>query len=114
MYRSSLFRRRNEKDPIWAMPDDTGYGHSSYGHSGYGHSDYGHYETVYCCPLTIDPYTWAALLSFIALGTYLLNQTIQMSMLGGRRKRDLKRFGLMPMIKAGMNYLDYCKNQLES
>ena len=103
MYRSSLFRRRNEKDPIWAMPDDTGYGHSSYGHSGYGHSDYGHYETVHCCPLTIDPYTWAALLSFIALGTYLLNQTIQMSMLGGRRKRDLKRFGLMPMIKAGRN-----------
>ena len=31
MFRSPSFRRRNNKDPIWAMPDSTGYGHSSYG-----------------------------------------------------------------------------------
>ena len=88
MFRSGNFRRRNLKDPIWAMPD---YGHSSYGsdHSGYGHGDdYGHgYETIHCCPLTIDKLTLAALLSFIALGTWLLNETIQMSMLMMARKR---------------------------
>merc|ERR1711860_380679 len=93
------------------MPDSTGYGHSSYGgghssygsdHSGYGHGDdYGHYETIHCCPLTIDPYTWAALLSFIALATWLLNETIQMSMLmmaRKRRKRTLMSFKSWPEI----------------
>lgn len=111
MFRSPFFRRRNNKDPIWAMPDSTGYGHSSYGgghssygsdHSGYGHGDdYGHYETIHCCPLTIDPYTWAALLSFIALATWLLNETIQMSMLmmaRKRRKRTLMSFKSWPEI----------------
>ena len=111
MFRSPSFRRRNNKDPIWAMPDSTGYGHSSYGgghssygsdHSGYGHGDdYGHYETIHCCPLTIDPYTWTALLSFIALATWLLNETIQMSMLmmaRKRRKRTLMSFKSWPEI----------------
>ena len=91
MFRSPLFYRRNLKDPLWAVAD-TGYGHSSsgYGHSSYGgHDDYGHHETIYCCPLTIDFYTWASLLGFIALGTYLLEQTVQMSMLGRRKKRSL-------------------------
>ena len=80
------------------MPD-TGYGHSSSGYGHSGHGDYGHYEVIHCCPLTIDPITWISLLSFIALGTYLLRETVDMSMLGRRKKRSLSEIFIEGKVK---------------
>ena len=63
---------------------------SDYG--GYHNSHYGGYGTYYhdCCPLVIDPKTFLALMSFIALATYFLQQRIinsNLMMPGKRRKR---------------------------
>ena len=65
---------------------DVGYSsyhndHGAYsGGGGYGHSD--------CCPLVVDPLTYIALLSFLAIATYFLQQLIIMSMLS-RKKRSV-------------------------
>ena len=60
--------------------------------SGYGGDHYGSYSGGGdCCPLVVDPLTYAALLGFIALATYFLNILIAMSMLMMRRKRRRKR-----------------------
>ena len=72
-----------------------GYGHSSggYGHSsgGYGHSSGGYSHGGYfddCCPPVVDPLTFTALMSFLALATYFLRIRITMDlMMAGRKKR---------------------------
>ena len=50
-------------------------------------NDYDYYE-MECCPLVVDPLIVLALISFIALATYLLQTVIDMSMLGKRKKRS--------------------------
>jgi hypothetical protein len=40
-----------------------------------------------CCPLVVDPLTYAALIGFIGLATYFFNEFIAMSMLAKRRKK---------------------------
>ena len=60
--------------------------------SGYDRDHYGSYSGGGdCCPLVVDPLTYASLLGFIALATYFLNVLIAMSMLMMRRKRRRKR-----------------------
>ena len=60
--------------------------------SGYAEDHYGSYSGGGdCCPLVVDPLTYASLLGFIALATYFLNVLIAMSMLMMRRKRRRKR-----------------------
>ena len=61
--------------------------------SGYAGDHYGSYSGGGgdCCPLVVDPLTYASLLGFIALATYFLNVLIAMSMLMMRRKRRRKR-----------------------
>ena len=50
--------------------------------SGYGDDHYGSFSSGGdCCPLVVDPLTFAALLGFIALATYFFNEQIAMSML---------------------------------
>ena len=58
--------------------------------SGYGHSSYGGYSSSYdqCCPLVVDPLTFAALLSFLAAATYLLQTVIAMTIMMMRRRRS--------------------------
>ena len=52
----------------------------SYGsYSGSGYSS--------CCPQVVDPKTFLALISFMAAAVYLLQTVIDMSALGGRRKK---------------------------
>ena len=66
--------------------------------SGYGYDDdhyypsYSYYEE--CCPPVVDNLTYIALLSFLALATWLLHQQIQMSnlMMARRKKRQLSQF----------------------
>ena len=64
---------------------------SSYGHSGSGsgYGDHGSYSSGGgdCCPLVVDPLTYAALLAFLALATYFFNVLIAMSMLMKKRKK---------------------------
>lgn len=65
----------------------TTYGDNSridaYGaHSGYGGN---------CCDLVVDPLTFIALVGFIALATYFLQQFIEMSMLEMMRRKKRKR-----------------------
>ena len=66
-------------------------------YSGYGYYEepayYPHYSSYYeeCCHPVVANLTYIALLSFLALATWLLNQLIEMSMLMmvRRRKRQL-------------------------
>ena len=44
-----------------------------------------------CCPLVVDPLTFAALTGFIGLATYFLERYIAMSMLMMARKKRRKR-----------------------
>ena len=65
-------------------------GYSDY-HEPYHPDSYYYFEK--CCPLVVEPLTYIALLSFIALAVYLLNEQIQMSMLMmARKKRQLNWF----------------------
>ena len=48
-------------------------------------SDY--YHDDYCCPPVVDPYTWIALLTGIALATWFLQMTIVNTMFSKRRKK---------------------------
>ena len=59
--------------------------------SGFGH--HGSYSSGHgdCCPLVIDPLTYAALLGFLAAAVYFFNVLIEMSMLMMRRRRRKKR-----------------------
>ena len=60
-------------------------------HSGYG-DHYGAYSGGGdCCPLVVDPLTYAALLGFLAAAVYFFQVLIEMSMLMMRRKRRRKR-----------------------
>ena len=76
--------------------DHSGYGHSGGGHSGYGHSGhsgFGGYSHGFgyndCCPLVFDPLTLIAFFGFLAAGTYLLQITITMTIMGRRKKRNI-------------------------
>ena len=44
-----------------------------------------------CCPLVVDPLTYAALIGFIGLATYFFREFIAMSMLMMARKKRRKR-----------------------
>ena len=44
-----------------------------------------------CCPLVVDPLTFAAITGFIFLATYFLERYIAMSMLMMARKKRRKR-----------------------
>ena len=44
-----------------------------------------------CCPLVVDPLTFAALTGFIGLATYFLERYIAMSMLMMARKKRRRR-----------------------
>ena len=78
--------------------------------SSYGHHDY-YYEPSYssCCPLTVDSKTFVALIGFIGLATYLLLTVIDMSMLGGRRKRSLSKV-ILTGTKIHTEYQFFAKN----
>ena len=71
----------------------SGYGghHSGYGHS--GHSGFGGYSHGFgyndCCPLVFDPLTLISFFGFLAAGTYLLQITITMTIMGRRKKRNI-------------------------
>ena len=71
----------------------SGYGHSGYGHS--GHSGFGGYSHGFgyndCCPLVFDPLTLIAFFGFLAAGTYLLQITITMTIMGRRKKRNISK-----------------------
>ena len=56
---------------------------------GGGYGDHGSYSSGGgdCCPLVVDPLTYAALLAFLALATYFFNVLIAMSMLMKKRKK---------------------------
>ena len=61
----------------------SGYGsHGSFSGGGHG---------MDCCPLVVDPLTFAALTGFIGLATYFLERYIAMSMLMMARKKRRKR-----------------------
>ena len=47
-----------------------------------------------CCPLVVDPLTYAALIGFIGLATYFFNEFIAMSMLMMARKRRKRELNL--------------------
>ena len=50
--------------------------------SDYGGDQYGSFSSAGgCCPLVVDPLTYAALIGFIALATYFFNEQIAMPML---------------------------------
>ena len=44
-----------------------------------------------CCPSTVDPYAWLALIGGIALATYFLRVAIVVKMPTGRRRRGVRR-----------------------
>ena len=50
-------------------------------------SSYLYYDTDVCCPVVVDPYTYIALLSGIALVTWFLQMTIVMTTFSKRRKK---------------------------
>ena len=77
--------RQFTKDPLQTAASGYGYGHHETHHSSYSH---GYHD---CCPLVVDPLTYAAILGFLAAATYLLQTVIAMSALagGGRKKRSL-------------------------
>ena len=60
---------------------------------GGGYGDHGSYSSGGgdCCPLVVDPLTYAALIGFIGLATYFFREFIAMSMLMMARKRRRKR-----------------------
>ena len=61
----------------------SGYGsHGSFSGGGHG---------MDCCPLVVDPLTYAALIGFIGLATYFFREFIAMSMLMMARKKRRKR-----------------------
>ena len=43
-----------------------------------------------CCPSTVDPYAWLALIGGIAMATYFLRVAIVVKMPTGRKKRDVR------------------------
>ena len=59
------------------------------GSGGYGTDHHGSFSSGGgdCCPLVVDPLTYAALLAFLALATYFFNVLIAMSMLMKKRKK---------------------------
>ena len=87
----------------------SGYGHSSYGGYSSGHSNHGSYSSGYeeCCPLVVDPLTFAALLSFLAAATYLLQTVIAMTIMMARRRRSYneKDTNLFQIIDEGNLFL---------
>lgn len=84
------FARQFNKDPLQTAASGYGYGHHETHHDSYGH--HGGYSSGYhdCCPLVVDPLTYAALLGFLAAATYLLQTVIAASALvaPGRKKRS--------------------------
>ena len=60
--------------------------------SGYAGDHYGSYSGGGdCCPLVVDPLTYAALLGFLAAAVYFFQVLIEMSMLMMAKKRRRKR-----------------------
>ena len=59
--------------------------------SGYGNHGSFSGGGMECCPLVVDPLTFAALTGFIGLATYFLERYIAMSMLMMARKKRRKR-----------------------
>ena len=59
--------------------------------SGYGNHGSFSGGGMDCCPLVVDPLTFAALTGFIGLATYFLERYIAMSMLMMARKKRRKR-----------------------
>ena len=91
---SQVIQRRTGGALLQAAPS-SGYGHSSY-NDGYhaDHSD--HYGSFSghgsgCCPLVVDPLSYAALIGGIALATYFFQIQITNSMLMMARKKRRKR-----------------------
>ena len=53
-----------------------------------------------CCPSTVDPYAWLALIGGIALATYFLRVAIVVKMPTGRRRRGVRRDSEDPKLGA--------------
>ena len=79
--------RQFNKDPLQTAASGYGYGHHETHHDSYGH--HGGYSHGYhdCCPLVVDPLTYAAILGFLAAATYLLQTVIASSALAMARKK---------------------------
>ena len=66
----------------------SGYGSSGSHNSGYGSDHYGSFSSGGdCCPLVVDPLTYAALLGFLAAAVYFFQVLIEMSMLARKRRK---------------------------
>ena len=81
---SQVIQRRTGGALIQAAPS-SGYGHSSY-NDGYHNDHSDHYGSFSghgsgCCPLVVDPLSYAALIGGIALATYFFQIQITNSML---------------------------------
>jgi hypothetical protein len=78
---SQVVQRRTGGALIQAAPS-SGYGHSSY-NDGYHNDHYGSFSGhgSGCCPLVVDPLSYAALIGGIALATYFFQIQITNSML---------------------------------
>ena len=91
---NKLIQRRTGGVRIQAAPS-SGYGHSSYndGYHGYHSDHYGSFSGhgSGCCPLVVDPLSYAALVGGIALATYFFQIQIMNSMLMMARKKRRKR-----------------------
>ena len=75
----------------------------SYGsYSGSGYSS--------CCPQVVDPKTFLALISFMAAAVYLLQTVIDMSALGGRRKKRSVLNVFLQGKKKCRNVVIFCAN----
>ena len=87
---SKLVRKKNLISDQNLRASQSSYGHSG---SGSGYGDHGSYSSGGgdCCPLVVDPLTYAALIGFIGLATYFFREFIAMSMLMMARKRRRKR-----------------------
>ena len=53
-----------------------------------------------CCPSTVDPYAWLALIGGIALATYFLRVAIVVKMPTGRKRRGVRRENEDPKLGA--------------
>ena len=89
---SQVIQRRTGGALLQAAPS-SGYGHSSYndGYHGYHSDHYGSFSGSGCCPLVVDPLSYAALIGGIALATYFFQIQITNSMLMMARKKRRKR-----------------------
>ena len=79
---SKLVIKKNQIPDQYLRASQSSYGHSG---SGSGYGGHGSYSSGGgdCCPLVVDPLTFAALIGFIGLATYFFREFIALQQIWG-------------------------------